>query len=177
MWIEWAIGRYGGLFGHGSAPFILDKIWKNRVVKYLGVIGIFGPIVIFVYYTYVESWLLGYAFFSLTGDLLKMTTPETMKNFLSAYQGLAPQSNLWTAYIFFLITFFVNFYFLYRGVKGGIERLCKIAMPVLFIFGFAIMFRVLTLGTPDLAHPDWNILNGLGFLWNPDFSVLTSAKV
>lgn len=177
MWIEWAIGRYGGLFGHGSAPFILNRLWKNRVVKYLGVIGIFGPMVIFIYYTYIESWLLGYAFFSLTGKLLTATTPESMKGFLSSYQGLAPGSNVWTAYLFFLITFFVNFYILHRGVKGGIETLCKIAMPILFLFAFMIMIRVLTLGIPDLAHPEWNVGNGLGFLWNPDFSVLTNAKV
>ncbi|MBI5078946.1 sodium-dependent transporter [Candidatus Saganbacteria bacterium] len=177
MWIEWAIGRYGGLFGHGSAPFALNRLWKNRTVKYLGVIGIFGPVVIFIYYTYIESWLLGYAFFAITGKLLSITTPEGMKGFLSAYQGLAPGSNIWTAYAFFVITFSINFYFLYRGVQGGIELLCKIAMPVLFLFGFVVAMRVLTLGAPNPARPDWNILNGMGFLWNPDFSVLTSAKV
>jgi SNF family Na+-dependent transporter len=168
MWIEWAIGRHGGLFGHGSAPFILSRLWRNRFVKYLGVIGIFGPIVIFIYYTYVESWLLGYAFFSLTGHLLAVISPEAMKGFLATYQGLAPGSNLLIAYLFFLITFGANFYFLYRGVQGGIELLCKVAMPILFIFGFILMGRILT-----LPH----IVDGLGFLWNPDFSVLTNAKV
>ncbi|MFH1386730.1 MAG: sodium-dependent transporter [bacterium] len=168
MWIEWAIGRYGGLFGHGSAPFILDRIWKNRVVKYLGVIGIFGPVVIFIYYTYIESWLLGYAFFAVTGQLFSINTPEGMKGFLAAYQGLAPGSNIWTAYTFFIITFCLNFYFLYRGIADGIEKFCKIALPVLFFFGFIIMIRVLTLP---------GITVGLGYMWNPDFSVLTSAKV
>ncbi|MDD5383056.1 MAG: sodium:calcium symporter, partial [Candidatus Margulisbacteria bacterium] len=168
MWIEWAIGRYGGLFGHGSAPFMLSRLWKNRAAKYFGVIGVFGPIVIFIYYTYIESWLLGYAFFALTGQLFKTVTPEAMRGFLAAYQGLAPGSNLWTAYFFFIITFLINFYFLYRGVKGGIELLCKIAMPVLFVFGFIVAARVLMLP---------NIASGLGFMWNPDFSVLGSAKV
>ncbi|MBU0573956.1 MAG: sodium:calcium symporter, partial [Candidatus Margulisbacteria bacterium] len=46
MWIEWAIGRHGGLFGHGTAPFIFTRLSKNRVVKYLGTIGVFGPVVI-----------------------------------------------------------------------------------------------------------------------------------
>lgn len=177
MWIEWAIGRYGGLFGHGSAPFILNRLWKHRVVKYLGVVGIFGPTVIFIYYTYIESWLLGYAFFSLTGKLLSLASPGEMSGFLAAYQGLAPGSNLWTAYIFFLITFFLNIFVLYRGVKGGIEILCKIALPILFVFGAVIALRVLTLGGPNPDQPEWNIINGLGFLWNPDFSVLTDAKV
>jgi SNF family Na+-dependent transporter len=177
MWIEWAIGRYGGLFGHGSAPFIFDKLWKNRVLKYLGVIGVFGPLVIFIYYTYVESWLLGYAFFAITGKLLAYTTPQSMKVFLSTYQGLAPGSNLWTAYLFFLVTFALNLWILYRGIKGGIEWLCNWALPVLFAFGVVIMIRVLTLGAPNPAVPNWNILNGLGFLWNPDFSVLSNSKV
>ncbi|MBI5700293.1 sodium-dependent transporter [Candidatus Saganbacteria bacterium] len=177
MWIEWAIGRHGGLFGHGSAPFALNRLWKNRIVKYLGVIGVFGPIVIFIYYTYIESWLLGYAFFAITGKLFAIATPEGMKGFLSAYQGLAPGSNITTAYIFFMITFILNFYFLYKGIEGGIELLCKIAMPILFIFGAIVAVRVLTLGVPNPLHPDWSIVNGLGFLWNPDFSILSSAKV
>ncbi|PIS31418.1 sodium:calcium symporter [Candidatus Saganbacteria bacterium CG08_land_8_20_14_0_20_45_16] len=177
MWIEWAIGRHGGLFGHGSAPFILNRLWKNRVTKYLGTIGIFGPVVIFIYYTYIESWLLGYAFFAITGKLLLIMTAPGMKDFLTVYQGLAPGSNVWTAYLFFVITFGINFYVLYRGVEGGIELLSKIAMPILFLFGLIIALRVLTLGTPNPLHPDWNIVNGLGFLWNPDFSALLNSKV
>ncbi|MFA4906111.1 MAG: sodium-dependent transporter [Candidatus Margulisiibacteriota bacterium] len=177
MWIEWAIGRYGGLFGHGTAPFIFDKLWKNRALKYLGVIGIFGPLVIFIYYVYIESWLLGYAFFAVTGKLLAYTTPQAMKGFLLAYQGLAPGSNLGTAYLFFLITFALNVWILYRGIKGGIELLCNWALPVLFAFGIIVAIRVLTLGAPNPQIPDWNILNGLGFLWNPDFSVLADSKV
>jgi SNF family Na+-dependent transporter len=40
-----------------------------------------------------------------------------------------------------------------------------------------LLARVITLGTPDAARPAWNIANGFGFLWNPDFSALKSAKV
>ena len=125
MWIEWAIGRHGGLFGHGSAPLILNRLWKNRLAKYLGVVGVFGPIVIFLYYTYIESWLLGYAFFSLTGQLFKAITPEAMKGFLSAYQGLAPGSNLATAYLFFFVTFLINFYFI-PGFYRNLYYICRI---------------------------------------------------
>lgn len=176
MWIEWAVGRYGGLFGHGTAPGMFHKLWKNRFIKYFGVIGIFGPIIIFVYYTYIESWLLGYTYFSITGKLFSVgETPEGMKNFLAHYQGLGPGGDFTTAYIFFLITFFINFYFVYKGIKHGIEKLCKIAMPLLFLFGIVLAVRVLTLGAP--LDPKWNVLDGLGFLWNPDFSVLTKADV
>src|SRR3989338_2205899 len=81
------------------------------------------------------------------------------------------------AYLFFLITFIINILIIYKGISGGIERLCKIAMPLLFIFGIIIAIRVLTLGAPDPSRPSWNFVNGLGFLWNPDFSALKSAKV
>ena len=181
MWIEWTAGRFGGGFGHGTAPGIFHSMWsKNRFIKYFGVIGIFGPIVIFIYYTYIESWLLGYAFFSLTGKYANATTQSSMQAFLRGYQGLESNqffSGLGTAYIFFIITFILNIWVIYHGIKGGIEKLCRWAMPVLFICGIILTIRVLTFGTPDPAKPDWNLKNGLGFLWNPDFSALKSAKV
>ncbi|MBF0252232.1 MAG: sodium:calcium symporter [Candidatus Omnitrophica bacterium] len=103
-----------------------------------------------------------------------------MENFLSAFQGLKKNeyfSSIQTAYTFFLITFAINIIVLKNGIKGGIEKFCKFAMPTLFIFGIILAVRVLTLGTPDASKPTWNIMNGLGYLWNPDFSKLLSAKV
>ena len=177
MWIEWAIGRYGGLFGHGTAPLIFNRLWRHRAAKYFGAIGVFGPLAIFIYYVYIESWLLGYCIYSVTGTLGGLATKEEMLGFLRRYQGIGRGDLFVWSYLFFLLTFFLNFAVVYRGVKGGIEKLCNVALPLLCIFAVVIAVRVLTLGTPDPAHPDWNIRNGLGFLWNPDFSALRSAKV
>jgi len=179
MWIEWSIGRYGGIFGHTTAPGMFQRLWKTRLSKYFGVIGIFGPLVIFMYYIYIESWLLGYSFYALTGVLGNIHNAGDMSAFLSGYQGLESNrffSGIGPAYIFFLITFLINAGIIFKGVSGGIEKFCKIAMPTLLIFAVIIMVRVLTLGSPDPANPDWNIVNGLGFLWNPDFSALLSAR-
>ncbi|MCX7935648.1 MAG: sodium:calcium symporter, partial [Planctomycetota bacterium] len=72
IWVEWTIGRLGGGFGHGTAPGIFQSMWrKNRFIKYFGVIGIFGPTVVFLYYIYAESWILGYVFFAATGKLFQ----------------------------------------------------------------------------------------------------------
>jgi len=181
MWIEWTLGRYGGGFEHGTAPGIFHSLWqKNRFIKYFGVIGIFGPLVIFIYYVYIESWTLAYSFFSLTGRYFQLTDLAEMKSFLLGFQGLEKNqffNGIVIAYFFFLVTFFINIAIIYHGIKGGIERFCKIAMPFLFIFGLILMLRVFTLGTPDPSKPTWNVLNGLGFLWNADFSSLKSAKV
>jgi SNF family Na+-dependent transporter len=181
MWIEWTIGRYGGGFGHSTAPGIFHTLWeKNRFIKYFGLIGIFGPLVIFIYYIYIESWTLAYSFFSVTGRLSGLSGQGEMTSFLSGFQGLLKNEyfdSIGTAYTFFLIAFGVNILVLYHGIKKGIERFCKFAMPVLLVFALFMLARVLTLGAPDSANPQWNVANGLGFLWNPDFSALKDAKV
>ncbi len=181
MWIEWTLGRYGGGFEHGTAPGIFHSIWqKNRFIKYFGVIGIFGPLVIFIYYTFIESWTLAYSFFALTGKYSSVVDQASMGSFLSGFQGVEKNvyfSGIGTAYAFFIATFIINTVVIYHGIKGGIEKFCKWAMPLLFIFGFILLVRVLTLGSPVAEHPEWNIFGGLGFLWNPDFSALKSAKV
>ncbi len=179
MWIEWTIGRFGGGFGHGTAPGIFHTLWrKNKFIKYFGVIGIFGPIIIFIYYTYIESWLLAYTFFPLRVDFSMIKTKEEMIAFLQGYQGIVKNqyfSSLLPAYIFFLITFGLNLIIVYFGIKKGIEKVCKFAMPTLFLFALILVIRVLTL--KNELNPEWTPLNGLGFLWNPDFSSLKDAKV
>jgi len=181
MWIEWTLGRYGGGFGHGTAPGIFNTVWKkNRFIKYFGIIGIFGPLVIFIYYTYIESWTLGYSFFSIIGTWAEAHDQTALQNMLSGYQGLEKNSffsSIVPAYIFFLITFLANYAVLYHGIRGGVEKLCRITMPILLVLGIIMVIRVLTLGTPNPLRPEWNLSNGLGFLWNPDFSALKSAKV
>ncbi|NLH48954.1 MAG: sodium-dependent transporter [Myxococcales bacterium] len=180
MWVEWTLGRFGGAYGHGTAPGIFHAIGRTRLAKYLGTIGVLGPFIILIYYMFIESWALGYAFFSMTGKLYQATDQASMKAFLSGYQGLADNAFFTgpgTAYVFFAITFLVNFYFIYRGVKGGIETLSKIAMPILVVVGIALAARVLSLGTPDLTKPELSIGNALGFVWNPDFSKLLDARV
>ncbi|HAL45367.1 MAG: sodium:calcium symporter [Planctomycetes bacterium GWF2_42_9] len=181
MWIEWTIGRFGGGFGHSTAPGIFQTLWnKNKFIKYFGVIGIFGPILIFVYYIYIESWLLGYSVFAIMGKYNSCTNQEAMASFLHAYQGLIKNeffSSIGPAYFFFLITFLINVGIICLGISKGIEKVCEYALPVLFVFAVILLIRVLTLGTPDALKPDNNVINGLGFMWNPDWSALKSAKV
>lgn len=176
MWIEWTVGRYGGGFGHGTAPGIFHSIGnKNRFIKYFGVIGMFGPVVIFLYYCFIESWLLGFTFYSLTPGYAEAVKSGNIGAFFSDYINVTTPFS--PAYLFFVVTFVLNFLVLYFGINKGIENVSKIAMPLLLILGIIIVGRVLTL---DMLHsPDfkWSVIDGLGFMWNPDFSKLLSAKV
>ena len=179
MWIEWGIGRNGGKFRHGSAPGMFDVLWKNKLAKYFGALGLFISVTILIYYTYIESWTLGFSIFSIFG-LYSNETRETMTGFLSSYQGITTSqtfSSLWPAYSLMLITFTLNFAILYKGISKGIEKLAKIAMPLLFLFAIILVVRIFTLGTPDPTHPENSVMNGLAFIWNPDFSALGNPNI
>ncbi|MBR9974016.1 MAG: sodium-dependent transporter [Bacteroidetes bacterium] len=180
MWVEWGIGRHGGKYGHGSAPGMFDVLWKHPVAKYLGVMGLLISMVILIYYTYIESWTLGYSIFSMIGLYHGDDSLQAMGGLLSSYQGLEAGEHfngIWTAYGLMLVTFAINFYVLWKGLSAGIEKLAKFAMPLLFIFAVILLIRVLTLGTPDPAQPENSVLNGLAYIWNPNFDELGKASV
>jgi SNF family Na+-dependent transporter len=183
MWVEWTIGRHGGQFGYGSAAGAFGALVKSRgnstFANYLGALGISIPISFAIYYNYVESWTLAYSTFSITGKYFGILDRASMLNFLQSFQGVTTSehfASLATALTFFLITLALNVWILSRGVAQGIERLAKIAMPTLFIFAIILVIRSWTLGTPDPAKPENSIINGFGYLWNPDFSQITKAR-
>lgn len=188
MWVEWGIGRYGGSLGHGTAPGMFDALWKNRFAKYVGILGVFLPLVVVIYYTYICSWTLAFGIFSILGtypsaDSLSAgaSTAEFLKpyqaylyDFIGATGGtiLKPAP---IAYIFFLITLFLGLWILGRGISRGIEVLNKFAIPALFIMGAVLFIRVITFDSP--IDPANTVTKGLAFLWEPDLSGLFSAKV
>ncbi len=181
-WIEWTLGRYGGRHAHGSAPGIYHRITGGRRwAKYLGAISIFVPLVISFYYVYIEGWALAFSLFSLTGQIQEAAAAGNMTAFLNGFLGVESNqyfSGPWTAFAVFIFVFVLNYTVIFRGVAMGIEKLNKVAMPILLGCGIILAIRVLTLGTPDpVNHPEWNVASGLGFMWNPDWSQLLKARV
>lgn len=184
MWVEWGIGRYGGAKGHGTTPAIFPLLWQNPISKYIGVLGLFVPFAVICYYIYIESWTLGYAIMSVSG-MLPVPAPEVQttsdlyvkpfKELLASYTGMGDDDFFRPsplAYGIFVLTVVLNIWILIKGISGGIERLAKVAMPALFIMAVVLMIRVLTLETPL-----GNAVQGLNFLWTPDWSKLFQPKV
>ncbi len=151
-----------------------------NLAKYFGAIGLFISMTILIYYTYIESWTLGFSIFSITHMYFDEATASTMRNFLYSYQGRdigTHFTNLWPAYILMLVTFALNFWILYKGISKGIEKLAKIAMPLLLVFAAILAVRIITLGTPNPAIPQNSVSTGFGFIWNPDFSKLSNPSI
>ena len=180
MWVEWSIGRNGGKYSHGSLPGMFDVLWKHPIAKYMGAIGLFISSIIMIYYTVIVSWMLGFSFFSLTGSYSGIEQIADMGKYLTEFQtgGGTFFESMWPAYIFLLLTVALNFYILSKGISGGIEMFAKIALPLLFIFAVFLAGYVLMLGTPDpVNYPDRSVWQGLAFIWNPNFELLSNSKI
>ena len=185
-WAEWTMGKYGGAKGFHSAPAILGVVGRGSIARYLGTIGVLIPLCVYFYYVFVESWCLGYCVQFLRGGMgIDTTLPITEQakasaDFYDAYTGRGADGALFSGYHqalgFWLVTVVVNTVFIVRGLSKGIEKFCQFAMPAMALCAIVVLIRVLTLGTPDPLHPDQNLINGLGFMWNPDFDALTSSQ-
>ena len=172
-WMEWTLGRYAGRHNYGTAPSTLHIIFdkKKPWAKHLGSIGLLPPLFIVFYYVFIQSWILAFAYYSLTGKLMEVTAQgsaavtQFFGDFIMLKTCVGPVP---AAIIFFLITFACNMAVLALGVRKGIERVNKICMPILLFLGIVLVIRVLTLP---------NIGKGLAFMWNPNFSELANPKV
>lgn len=171
---EWTMGRMGGKHGH-STPFIFREYLKGFPLKLSGTIGVMIPVMIYVYYVFIESWCLAYAYYFLTGQMsLNGSTQDEMTKQSSTFflqltgadaNGSSFQSPI---IVFFLLCVLFNFFLVYRGLSKGLEAFAKIAMPLMGICATIILIRVLTIP---------GIESGLAVMWNPDWSKLTQPKV
>ena len=179
LFIEWSTGRYGGIRGNHSTPYILNTMAKGRIWKYIGVFGIFTNIAVAAYYCYIESWTMSYVYHSIVGTFNGMSQAE-VAGFFNSYVDVAQSTTgiPYEAVIFYVICLLLNTYILSKGL-GGIEKVAKIGMPLLIMFGVVLAVRGLTLGTTGASDifPDANAWDGLNFLWTPQFDSLTNPKV
>lgn len=178
LWIEWAIGRHGGQYGHHSTPGMMDALGKKWWWKYVGVFGIFTNLTVAAYYCYIESWTLSYAYHSVAGSFADQTSAQ-ISAFFNQYVGVTGSTFFNfppEALIFFAITLSLNLWILSRGLSKGVEIASKIGMPILIIFGVFLAIRALTLHSGDQGAVNDASL-GLNFLWEPQFDSLTNPKV
>jgi neurotransmitter:Na+ symporter, NSS family len=173
LWVEWAIGRHGGQFGLHSAPGILSALGPQRWLKYLGVFGLFIQLAVVAFYCYIESWALAYTWHSVVGTFRQTPAAEFFPQYLGVTEGslfALPGEALF----FFAVTLVLNVWILSKGIAGGIERVAKIGLPLLLLFGVVLAVRGLTLVPGVAAGVVESPLAGLDFIWRPDLSGLAN---
>ena len=182
-WSEWAMGRYAGKKGLHSAPAIMGLIGKGSMGRYFGVIGVLIPLGVSFYYVFIEAWTFGYFLKYLTGGIgVEAGAPiadqaAAAAQYYTSFTGAEKDGVLFTGdskltIISWIIVFALNIWLVFRGISKGIEKFVSYAMPAMAVCALVVLIRVLTLGTPDPAVPDQNVTNGLGYMWNPNYSKL-----
>ncbi|HOY39404.1 MAG TPA: sodium-dependent transporter [Bacteroidales bacterium] len=176
LFIEWSIGRYGGNRGFHSTPLMMQSMDRRRMWKYVGVFGLFCNIGIASYYCYLESWTLAYIFHSAVGTFNGMNQHQVVQLF-SDYVSIGKTTLIpFEPVVFFLICLGINVYILSKGLSGGVEKVAKIGMPLLILFGIILAIRAVTLKAGvDGAVNDSSV--GLNFLWTPHFDSIYNPKV
>lgn len=173
--MEWTVGRKIGDRYH-SVPLTFYAFFKRPSAKFAAAISVVIPFVICSYYTYIEAWCLGYAANFALGTLDFQSTKQAA-DFFGNFVGISENGaglgfGLDKVCLFFVVVFAINFTLIYLGISKGIEKFCKVAMPVLIMLAIILAVRVATLSPAETGRNDSSINQGMGFMWNPTKVVL-----
>ena len=119
MWIEWGIGRHAGVLGKGTTFGVSNALNVDKGIQVFSLLGIWIPLIISIYYIYIESWTLGYSLNFLFGNFesgftdigMKMSFfKSTFADYIgSSESGKTIMSPSLFAYSCFLLTIFINY--------------------------------------------------------------------
>lgn len=156
--LEFVIGKKY----RGSAPLSYFRI--NRHMEFVGWWQFAISFMIMSYYSVILGWAMSYIGFSAS-----LAWGTDTKDFLfNSYLHVLPDASVtnlggieWHAFIPLLIIWVVTLSISYRGVKKGIERVSKIAIPTLVFLFLIFVIRAVTLpgsglGLTAFFQPQWD---------------------
>lgn len=155
---EFAIGRSTGT-SYTSALKILCPGKKWYLV---GMIGVLALVLTLGFYGGIAGWTVAYLFKALTGTFAGMDA-QAVSDVFGQFITDPAQVIFWLAVMLGLTTLIVL-----RGVKGGIEKVCNVLLPVLFVMIVFLAVRSVLL--PGAS-------GGLEFYLKPDFSKVNGEVV
>lgn len=155
---EFIIGRRAQRAAVGA----YKELAPGKPWYFTGLAGVLAAILIMSFYTSVAGWVFAYAFKAATGSIV-INSAEQAKEVFGSLAG-----GVWEPLFWQWVTLVVAGSIILAGVRGGIERMTKTLLPLLFILLLICDIRALTL--PGAAQ-------GLEFLFKPDFSKITGLTV
>ena len=93
-WAEWATGRYGGARGFHSGAGVYRSVRPGPTAGGFGVLALLVPVVIYMFYVFIEAWCLGYAWHTLTGGLDLGDDKTRYIEFFNDYVGAGDNGGL-----------------------------------------------------------------------------------
>lgn len=155
---ELAIGRRG----HGSPVKTISNLIKaeqlNPAWRVMGWLSITTPFIAISFYSVVAGWAIEYGFQAIMGAFTGFDGDASERSFNELLAS--PARMLLVHTIFMSMAVFI----ISRGLTGGIEWIGKLVMPLLFVLLLVMVVNAMVNG---------DILQGLEFLFRPDFEKIT----
>ena len=139
----------------------------GMIHKKMGWVGIFAcliPAMILPYYCAIGGWVLKYLSVYLTGQGAAAAVDGYFGGFITAQ---------WSPIIWFLLFIGATAFFVYRGVDKGIEKLSRIAMPILLVLIAGVSVFSLFLEHTDASGVTRTGFQGLLVYVVPNFEGMT----
>jgi NSS family neurotransmitter:Na+ symporter len=117
-----------------------------------------GGFLVLSYYNVIGGWTIKYALASLDSLREASASAERSKAFFTGFLGMQDQV------VFFQLAFMgITMLIVASGVTKGIERVCKLMMPMLLVILLGLIVRAVTLpgagaGIEFYLLPDWSRL-------------------
>ncbi len=154
MIVEFVIGRRSGKNAVDAYAYYSSKY------KIVGYASMIAPSIILSFYCVIGGWAIMYLYLTLTGKLAGLT-PEAYTNMFVSASG-----NMGMSGFFFLLFGLLTILVVTKGISQGIERVCSIFMPALFVI-------MLILGIVGVMLPGG--MDGVKWYLTPDFSAINGS--
>lgn len=156
-----AIGRKTKL----SSIYAYDNIKHGW--KFLGILTFIVPALIMTYYAVIGGWIVKYFTAYVVNDMNAAAKDDYFGSFITS--KVSP-------IVFMLVFMALTSWIVYSGVEKGIERISKIAMPIIFFLVIGIAIFALTLNFKDADGTVRTGIEGLKIYCVPNFKGLTVKK-
>ena len=162
MMAEVLLGRRGRQAPMNTMRTLAREEGQSTWWQCIGWMGIMAGFLILTFYSVVAGWTLAYVVRAATG-MFNGTTAEGSKAIFTALISDPERLLAWHT-IFMALTIMI----VARGVSGGLERTVRFLMPALFVILIVLVGYAMTTE---------RFVDGLVYLFTPDFSKITAAGV
>jgi NSS family neurotransmitter:Na+ symporter len=158
--IEIGLGRHTQLTPIAGMLKLTGKGWHP--FTFIAWFGVAAALLISSYYMMLVGWIVGYTVM-VFGGRFAGATPEAVQATYESFTSSPVEVLMYTAVVITTMAAIVS-----RGLKAGIERLARFAMPLLFLLLIALSIRSMT-------YP--GALEGLSWYLKPDFGAIDGEVV
>lgn len=162
MMAEIMLGRRGRQSPINTMLSLSEEAGASRWWALVGWGGVIAGFLILSYYSVIGGWALVYIWHSGSGLFSGAGAEEVGRTFSRLIES--PWQMLVLHTLFMVLTMVV----VARGVRHGLEKAVRLLMPALFALLIMLVLYAMTTGA---------FLQGLHFMFDPDFSKLSSTAV